>query len=312
VQFNDANNNGAVAEDVGQAEEITYDIGDGPVTSQLDSTVAYSITITYGPASGLPPVTVVAGVLQDEEGNMFLLGPQGASASTAALGAAPIQSIVINGVAKADYSGVTVPRFPTDFLCFARGTLIATEAGEVPVELLRVGQRVQTLDNGLQPLRMIAWRRVAAEDRMAPVAIAPGVLGNRRELVLSPQHRVLVAAPAAELIFAEPEVLVPAVGLVDGQRAVRRPGGTVDYFHLVCDRHEVLFAEGAPAESLYVGEGSLEKMGPELCDEVMALFPDFESWSPGRKALARPCLTVRETGVLSASAPTLARADWHV
>ncbi|MDH3264917.1 MAG: hypothetical protein OEM24_13085, partial [Paracoccaceae bacterium] len=80
VQFNDANNNGSVSEDIGQAEALTYDIGNGPVTSLLDSTVAYSITITYGPASGLPPVTIVAGVLQDEQGNMFLLGPQGASA----------------------------------------------------------------------------------------------------------------------------------------------------------------------------------------------------------------------------------------
>ncbi|MDH3265155.1 MAG: Hint domain-containing protein, partial [Paracoccaceae bacterium] len=231
---------------------------------------------------------------------------QGASAATAALGAGPIQSITINSIANADYSGVTVPRYPTDFLCFARGTLIATEAGEVPVEQLRIGQRVRTLDHGLQPLRMIAWRRVAADGRMAPVAIAPGVIGNRRELVLSPQHRVLVAGPAAELWFAEPEVLVPAVGLVDGRRAVRKAGGTVDYFHLVCDRHEVLFAEGAPAESLLVGEGSLERMESALREEILTLFPDFASWEPERKMLARPCLTVREAAVLSAVSPKLA------
>lgn len=300
VLFNDANNNGTIAEDAGTAETITYDLGAGPITSALDSTVAYSITIVYGPASGRPPVTVTGGVLQDELGNIFLLGPAAASTSTTALGAAPILSITINSVIKADYSGVQVPRFPVDFLCFGPGTRIRTRRGAVRVETLRAGDMVLTRDRGYQPLRLLAGRRVAAEGKLAPVVFAPGALGNRRELVLSPQHRVLVEGAAAELFFGEPEVLVPAVALVNGQDVVRREGGEIDYYHLVFDHHEIVLAEGVAAESLHVGEGSLQRMPEELREEVLAIFPDFAEWPLNRRQLARPCLSVGEARVLAA------------
>lgn len=300
VDFDDADNNGFVAEDAGGAETLTYDIGSGPVTVPLDSTVAYSVTITYGPASGLPPVTVTAGVLQDEAGNMFLLGPATLSSSTTALGAAPIRSITINAVARSNYSGVQVPRFAVDFLCFGTGTRIATPGGEVAVERLQAGDAVLTRDRRPQRLRLRAHRRVRATGNLAPVVFAPGAIGNRRRLVLSPQHRLLVSGAAAELFFGEAEVLVPAVALVNGADIVRQEGGTIDYHHLVFDRHEIVYAEGVAAESLLVGGGSLARMPAALRREVLAIFPEAARWGAATgQPLARPCVTRREGALLA-------------
>ena len=301
VDFTDLNSDGAVAEDQGQDEPITYDLGSGPVTALLNSTVAYSMTITYGPASGRPPVTATAGILQDSLGNMFLLGPATASASTIALGAAPILSIRINAIAQNNYSGVQVPRFAVDFLCFGPGTRIRTRHGAVPVERLRTGDLVATRDHGFQPLRLLASRRVPATGSLAPVVFAPGAIGNRRELVLSPQHRLLVRGAAAELFFGEAEVLVPAVALVNGGDIVRREGGTIEYHHLVFDRHEIVHAEGVEAESLLVGGGGLERMPAALQREVLAVFPEAADWDEVAQPVARPCVSRREGALLAGS-----------
>ena len=80
---------------------------------------------------------------------------------------------------------------------------------------------VLTLDNGARPIRWIGRRTVCGLGRLAPVRIGAGVLGNRRDLYLSPNHRVLLRSGAAELCFGSHEVLVPAKALVDGG-AIRR------------------------------------------------------------------------------------------
>jgi hypothetical protein len=300
VTFSDLNNNGIISEDGGAGEPISYDLGAGRVTSLLDSTVTYSLRITYGP-DRLDPVTVSVGILQDEAGNLFLLAPADYTSVSQALAAAPIQSITILSVVNADFSGIRVPRQSIDFLCFGPGTRIDTPLGPVPVEQLCAGMMVRTLDHGAQPLRLLASSRTRAEGSMAPVVIAKGALGNRRELILSPQHRVLLQGTAAELLFGEPELLVPAVALVGTPGVTRREGGTIDYYHLVFDRHEIVFAEGVAAESLLVGEGSLARMPAALRREVLALFPGIAGWQDTRNLSARPCLTVREARVLLAA-----------
>ncbi len=317
VTINDTNNNGTVTEDPpASAETITYNIGGGVQTVKLDSTQSYLVTITYGPETGLPPATNINVVIaQDDLGRLFLVPPTTTGATATALGAGPIQSIVINSLVTATSSGLAYNRAAVDLLCFAAGTHIITRRGEIPVERLEIGDKVLTRDSGFQTLRLIAMRRVEATGNFAPVVFAPGAIGNGRELVLSPQHRVLVVGAEAEMLFGEPEVLVPAVALVDGVRVTRRPGGMVAYFHLVFDRHEIVFAEGASAESLLVSRTSLARMEPSLRREIETLFPDSAAWSVEDALIARPCLTVREGRVLSLApprpepaAPSLARA----
>ena len=176
-------------------------------------------------------------------------------------------------------------------ICFARGTLIATPEGARPVEALRLGDPVATLDHGPRPLRWIGMRRVtaaelAATPKLRPIAIAPGALGDglpARRLVVSPQHRMLVRSAIAARVTGAEEVLVPAVKLLP-LPGVRRMAGCrrVDYFHIAFDAHEVVFAEGAPAESFLPGPHALATLTPEARAEFAAIFPELPAPRPAR------------------------------
>ena len=152
-------------------------------------------------------------------------------------------------------------------VCFVRGTLILTDRGEVAVQDIRPGDRVITLDAGPQPVVWIASATRPARGRMAPVRIAAGALGNARDLWVSPQHRMLVRGPDGAEGFR------PAIHLVDGRTIRQVEGGTVEYFHLMCDRHQVILAEGAAAESFFPGPEAWKSLPPEARAELRDLFP---------------------------------------
>ncbi|MBP6678165.1 MAG: Hint domain-containing protein, partial [Paracoccus sp.] len=100
----------------------------------------------------------------------------------------------LNGYGNVDYATLTEPR------CFTAGTLIEAEAGAVAVENLKVGDRVRTRDHGLKPIRWIETQHLDAQllaqmPHMRPIRVRAGVLGAglpRRDLCLSPQHRLVV------------------------------------------------------------------------------------------------------------------------
>lgn len=186
--------------------------------------------------------------------------------------------------------------------CFTRGTLIATEQGEIAVEDLTVGCRVLTTDHGAQVIRWIGSRRVPATGKMAPIVFAAGTIGNGRELAVSPQHRMLVSGPKAQIMYGTNELLVPAKALVNGDTVQIREGGCVEYFHILLDAHEVIFANGARVESLYPGPQALIAIGDESRAEILALFPELEAAIDQgiRPQAARPFLTVRQGRQLAA------------
>ncbi len=162
--------------------------------------------------------------------------------------------------------------------CFTPGTLIRTETGEVPVEALRPGMRVVTLDRGGVAVALIHRRHLGGaylrdRPRHAPVRIAAGALGAglpRRDLLVSPQHRIMIASPAARRMFGSAEILAPACQLTDwpGIERMTPPGGGVDYIHILLDHHAVILAEGAPAETLFLGAQMHELLEPR---EVMRM-----------------------------------------
>jgi hypothetical protein len=170
----------------------------------------------------------------------------------------------------------------TGVVCFAAGTGIATARGHVAVEALRVDDLVQTMDNGFQPIRWIGARRLSAADLLArpeltPIRIAPEPFGLRSDtcnLLVSPQHRLLVASKIAQRMFGETEILMPAKKLL-GLKGVEiaKDKTEVAYYHLLFDRHEIVFANGFPAESLYLGQQALKTMTVEGRAEIHALFP---------------------------------------
>ncbi|MEO1613214.1 MAG: Hint domain-containing protein, partial [Pseudomonadota bacterium] len=169
-----------------------------------------------------------------------------------------------------------------NLVCFAGGTMILTPEGERPVEDLKAGDMVVTRDHGPQPIRWAGSRALpraalAAQPRLRPVVIAKGALGNERELRVSPQHRMLVKSWRAEMLFGEEEVLVKAVDLVDGESVYIGDEADVTYHHILFDLHEIVFAEGAPSESLHPGEQALEALDDAAREELETLFPELDA-----------------------------------
>ncbi|SHF03471.1 Hint domain-containing protein [Ruegeria intermedia] len=169
-------------------------------------------------------------------------------------------------------------RYSNFVACFGPGTMIRAEQGEVPIEDIIPGHKVWTRDAGLQVVRWVGHSEVEGAGAFAPVVFAPGVIGNTRELVLSPQHRVLVAASMAEMLFGESEVLVAAKHLCGLPGVARRRMETVRYTHFMFDRHQLVRSNGALTESFFLAENSVSALSSAQRDEILALFPDIDRW----------------------------------
>ncbi len=174
-------------------------------------------------------------------------------------------------------------------VCFARGTRVETTRGPIPVQYLRPGDRLLTVDNGPQTLLWCGYRRQVGLGASAPVVVEPGALGNVARLVLSQDHRVMLRHPLAELGFDSPEVLVPAGALVNGRSIHIAAMRHVIYHHLLLDRHEVLLAQGAEAESLHLGDDT-----PAVLARTYRALPDSLLPKGAATAFARPTLTFAE------------------
>jgi hypothetical protein len=239
----------------------------------------YTITVTDG------TTTYEIGVMDhdlDGDGSMdYPTGEQGYF--LAFIGSVPPLSTTLT-ISSISNNGASIP-VNTVVPCFNRETLITTPSGPVSIENLRVGDAVLTLDRGAQPILWIGSRQLNTIELMVfpnlrPIRVAAGALGlglPERDLLVSPQHRMLLRSVIAQRMFGSAEVFVPA------KKLVGVPGITVDsdvqsveYFHLLFDRHEVVFAEGAPTESLFTGPEALKGVGADARAEIAALFPSLE------------------------------------
>ena len=189
---------------------------------------------------------------------------------------------------------------PPFVVCFVRGTLLRTPLGEVAVECLKIGDLVTTQDNGVQPVRWIATTHARCDASQSPVLFRAGSCGNKRDLQVSPQHRMLVSGLHADVLFGEPEVLVPAKSLIDGWNVIKRPPGNVVYVHVMFDRHEIIFAEGAATESFYPGPQSIKALNKDARQDLLARFPELEDGAATYGALARLCVKTSHARLLLA------------
>ena len=141
----------------------------------------------------------------------------------------------------------------TAIACFATGTRILTPDGEVPVERLRVGGEVISAFGGAATIVWIGHRHVVAAAEHAnpedvwPIRVRAGALGPAqpaRDVLLSPEHAVHVAG-----------VLVPVRLLVNGTTIVQEVADEITYWHVELPQHDVILADGLPAES-YLDTGN--------------------------------------------------------
>lgn len=171
----------------------------------------------------------------------------------------------------------------SSIVCFGAGTLIGLGGGRAAaVETLKVGDRVLIREGGMEPIRWIGSHRVTpyglyAHPQLRPVRIMTGALGANlpeRDLIVSPQHRVLIRSKIAARIFGSPEVLIPAKKLLglDGI-AVAEDLPDVTYFHILFDQHRLIYSNGALTESLFTGPQAMASIQPEARAEIEALFP---------------------------------------
>lgn len=186
--------------------------------------------------------------------------------------------------------------------CYATGTLIGTSDGPRAVEALQPGDWIDTLGSHPQRIRWI-WQGDQALDSIdggkTPVLIKAGSLGRGRplrDLIVSPQHRMLAGAPGQMEQIFDCEVLVPAKALT-GLRGVRHMRGkrAVRWHHFACDGHFAVQAEGCWSESLLLGPVIVGGLNRHQRNAVGRLFParSGRDWLNGPPA--RPCLTVRQT-----------------
>ena len=236
--------------------------------------------VAFGSDLGMPgdAVHLVARYnLMGEDGlavELLILRLDGAAGGLFALPLSPIAAQIGYTLLKVDDAPAEAPL--SDLLCvsFARGTLITRADGsQCPIEALTLGARILTRDHGAQPLRWLGHATLRGVGAFAPVVITRGTMGNTGDLIVSQHHRMFIYQRERHAGLPTAEILVQARHLVDGDRVFLREGGFVDYFSLVFDHHEIIYAEGIPAESLMVNEATLSRLPPALADAVKARFP---------------------------------------
>ncbi|WP_322866366.1 Hint domain-containing protein [Aquicoccus sp. G2-2] len=209
-------------------------------------------------------------------------------------------------------SYTTVTRDPAQpdaggVICFTPGTRINTPDGPRAVETLREGDRVLTKDNGAQEIQWIGARRMTgarlfAMPRLRPVRFRPGALGIERpdqELVVSPEHRLVVSGDVARALFNTDEVLVQARDLING-RTVVVDGKLkqVTYVHLLLPAHQIVWANGVETESFHPANTALSTLSDTDRARLLQYFPEFETNPRGYGASARRNLTDSEAAIL--------------
>jgi len=197
-----------------------------------------------------------------------------------------VQSIsfgVVQDVAGSDASIDATTNNALTVVCFAEGTLIRLATGQTrDVASLKQGDMVLTADHGPKKIRWIGSVSLSEQELenncdLRAIRIQKNSLGPNipsRDLLVSPQHRILIRSQIAERMFGSLEVLVAAKHLtaIDGIE-VAHDLQTITYYHFLFDQHEIVYANGAATESFYTGEQALKTIDGDARDEILRLFP---------------------------------------
>lgn len=202
-----------------------------------------------------------------------------------------------------DDGGAEVMDDKRGVICFTPGTRIDTPEGPRLVEDLREGDEVLTQDSGAQEIQWIGQRRMTgarlfAMPYLRPIRVRVGAFGIDRpdqELLVSPEHRILLRGDAARALFNTPEVLVAARDLVNGHTVNVDMGlREVTYIHVLLPHHHVIRANGVETESFH---------------PASAHFNALEASDRLRLGKARPDVAADPTGFGDYARRTLSRSE---
>ncbi|WGI20464.1 Hint domain-containing protein [Amylibacter sp. IMCC11727] len=203
------------------------------------------------------------------------------------------------------YTTNTSPDPGSSYICFTQGTMILTDRGERSVQSLAIGDRVITKDAGLQTIRWIGQRHFAQMDQthahLQPITIKAHAFGHNipmRDIKLSPNHAILNDSWKNTLYFAQDEVLALAKSFIGSDFVYQSTDRAVTYFHILLDQHALIQSNGMWAESLYLGDESLDMLSAESREEVFEIFPELRSNLGGYGYKARHMLRPKEAALL--------------
>ena len=179
------------------------------------------------------------------------------------------------------------------------------------VEALVAGDKISTKDNGAEPVlwvgsRNVSGARLYAMPDLRPVRIRQGALGGDRpdgDLIVSPDHRLIVEGQAARALWGEDEVLVAARDLINGQGIARDLAAkSVTYYHLMLEHHQVLLANGVETESFHPAAARLDAIVEEQRQRLFDVMPDLAYDPATYGPMSRRVLTRAEAALLPQAA----------
>ena len=120
----------------------------------------------------------------------------------------------------------------------------------------------------------------------------------QRDVLVSPNHLILLNDPVVEIITGQQEVVCAAQFLLNGQTIVREPLGEITYHHILFDKHEIVVSSGCESESFFPGEIGLNSLDDSARREVLALLPVICGDGADYGETARPVLKQHEAALL--------------
>lgn len=153
--------------------------------------------------------------------------------------------------------------------CFYQGTTLMTAEGDQPVDWIRPGDRVMTKDHGFQPVLWVgrttfSARKLETTPELRPIRIAAQSIDAEtpaQDLLLPPEHRVLLKSYQVELLFGTDEVFAPIKAIANGGAIAQfLPQYEISYYHILFQNHEIVLAEGLWVESFFPGKLALASL----------------------------------------------------
>ncbi len=222
------------------------DLGGRPLAAGTEITPEIILTAQSNPTPTLGGEFVIGRIGQD--GPRMLFAPVGSTSA---------RELQVSRAGPCDHRPLGRNRF-------ARGTLVDTPHGALPVEELDAGDEVLMRDGGVQLVSWVARRRHGAlelllDPALRPIRIMTGALTGGRpgqDLLVSQDHRLLVDDWRAPVLFGEDEILVPARALLNDRNVlVECPAAGVEYFSILTDGDTMICANGLWAETLLPEDG---------------------------------------------------------